>query len=289
MSGFGSGKASGHGRRYLVECASVNRKGLDIVVTLPRGLNALDLQVKEEVQKLVKRGRIHVAVTEEIVTKQPPANSFINQMAAAAAWKELLQLQQRLKLKTPPSLETLLRIPGIVQEESIQQLDLTKSWKLIQQALSKALKIFLQMRIKEGEHHAIDLKKRVRVLQEMVKKIEHRAPTIFEQRHAQLKKRLDDLHIPISSDDPSLLRELALFAEKSDIHEELVRLQSHLIQCRELLTASGEARTFDYLAQEMFREFNTLGNKAADVSISHWVVQAKSELDKIREQLANLE
>lgn len=289
MSGFGSGKANGHGRRYRVECSSVNRKGLDIVVTLPRGLNALEPQVREEVQKFVKRGRIQVAITEEILTQSSAKNHFINQAAAVEAWKELLALQRTLKLSTAPSLETLLHLPGIVKEESSQQINLTEAWKLVQQALSIALKTFLQMRLKEGKHHAADLKKRVRVLEQMVKKMIERAPTIFQQRRTQLRKRLADLGLPIPADNTSLLRELAFFAERSDIHEELIRLQSHFIQCQELLASSGEARTFDYLAQEMFREFNTLGNKASDAVISRWVVQAKSELDKIREQLANLE
>lgn len=289
MSGFGSGKASGYGRRYHVECSSVNRKGLEIVITLPRGLNALESQVREEVQKLVKRGRIQVAITEEFLTKQTSKNHFINQIAAIEAWKELLTLQRILKLSTAPSLETLLHLPGIVKEEFSQQIDLTETWKLVQQALSTALKAFLQMRLKEGKYHATDLKKRVRLLEQMVKKMIERAPIIFQHRRTQLGKRLADLGVPIPADSASLLRELALFAERSDIHEELVRLQSHFIQCQELLASTGEARTFDYLAQEMFREFNTLGNKANDAAISRWVVQAKSELDKIREQLANLE
>jgi uncharacterized protein (TIGR00255 family) len=289
MSGFGAGKASDNGRRYHVECSSVNRKGLDIVVTLPRGLNTLEPQVREEVQKLVKRGRIHVAITEEILTTSSLKNHFINQTAAMAAWKELLDLQRTLKLSTLPSLDTLLHLPGIIKVELLEQVDLTKNWMLIKQALHQALKIFLQMRVKEGKHHASDLKKRVRLLEQTVTKMKERAPMIFQERRTQLSKRLTKLGVPISTDDPSLLRELAIFAERSDIHEELVRLQSHLIQCQELLANAGEARTFDYLAQEMFREFNTLGNKANDAAISHWVVQAKSELDKIREQLANLE
>jgi len=289
MSGFGSGKASGHGRRYQVECASVNRKGLDIVVTLPRGFNALEPQVREEVQKFVKRGRIHITITEEILTRSSSKNHFINQTVAMAAWKELLDLQRTLKLSTPPSFDTLLHLPGIVRVESLEQTDLTNSWMLIKQALHQALEVFLQMRVKEGKHHAADLKKRTRLLEQTVIKMKERAPIIFQERRSQLSKRLTKLGVPIAMDDPSLLRELAFFAERSDIHEELVRLQSHLAQSKELLAACGEARTFDYLAQEMFREFNTLGNKANDAIISRLVVQAKSELDKIREQLANLE
>jgi uncharacterized protein (TIGR00255 family) len=289
MSGFGSGEASGNGRRYHVECSSLNRKGLDIVVILPRGLHILERQVRKEVEKFVKRGRIHIVITEEILTASTSKNHFINQAAAAAAWKELLQLQRNLKLATPLSLETLLRIPGVVKEESLQQIDLSDTWKLLQQALVKALTIFLRMRIKEGKHHAADLRKRVHHLKQIVTKMEQRAPMIFKERRTQLIKRLATLGVPIPVGDPSILRELALFAEKSDIHEEIVRLKSHLIQSEELLTTAGEARTFDYLAQEMFREFNTMGNKSNSAAISRWVVEAKSELDKIREQLANLE
>lgn len=289
MSGFGSAKASGHGRRYQVECASVNRKGLDIVVTLPRGFHALEPQVREEVQKLVKRGRIHISITEEILSGSSAKNHFINQTVAAAAWKELLSLQQKLKLSTPPSLDTLLHLPGIVKTESLEQVDLASSWTLIKQALQQALKAFLVMRIKEGKHHATDLKKRIRLLEQIVAQMQERAPLIFKERRLQLSKRLAKLGVPIATDDPTLLRELAFFAERSDIHEEIVRLQSHLSQAKEFLATSGEARTFDYLAQEMFREFNTLGNKANDAAVSRWVIQAKSELDKIREQLANLE
>lgn len=289
MSGFGSGKASARGRRYFVECASVNRKGLDIVVTLPRGFQVLEPQIREEVQKLVKRGRIHITVIEELSPTSLPKNHFINKPAATEAWKELLSLQKTLKISTPPSLETLLSLPGIVRETASHQIDPSEAWTLIKQALHQSLKAFLQMRIKEGKHHATDLKKRVRLLEQTVTKMKERAPLVFQERHLQLNKRIAKLGIPIPMDDPSLLKELAFFAERSDIHEELIRLQSHLHQCQELLTNCGEARTFDYLAQEMFREFNTLGNKANDAIISRWVVEAKSALDKIREQLANLE
>lgn len=289
MSGFGSGKASGQGRRYHVECASVNRKGLDIVVTLPRGLNALEPQVKEEVQQFVKRGRIQITITEEIVMRSLSKNHFINQTVATAAWKELLDLQHTLKISMPPSLDTLLRFPGIINEETQQPVDLISSWKIIKQALHQALKVFLQMRAKEGKHHAADLKKRIRLLAQVITQMKERAPKIFQERRKHLSKRFSELGISIPINDPSLLREVAIFAERCDIHEELVRLQSHLIQCQELLASGDAARAFDYLAQEMFREFNTLGNKANDAAISRWVVQAKSELDKIREQLANLE
>ena len=289
MSGFGSGKTSSHGRRYQVECASVNRKGLEISITLPRRLTSLEPQVREEVQKKFKRGRIHVLVTDEVITPFHKKLSIIDPVAAKSAFKEFQLLQKSLKLTGSITIETLLRVPGVLRDAAVEQVDLTVAWKTLEIALQEALQSLLKMRIKEGKNLGADLKKRVLILEQITKKIQQRVPTLFQNRRDQLIARLRDLSVPLSTEDPSLLRELAFFAERSDINEEVIRLKSHLLQCHELLTKTGEARTCDYLAQEMFREFNTLANKANDAEISRWVVQSKSELDKIREQLANLE
>lgn len=289
MSGFGSGKASGHGRRYHVECASVNRKGLEVVITLPRGFTSLEPQVREAVQKKIKRGRIHVLVTDEIITPLKKNFSIIDHLAAKNALKEFQHLQQSLKLTGSITIETILQAPGVLRDGAMEQIDFTAAWEPLQAALEEALQSLLKMRMKEGKNLAADLKKHVCLLEQVTKKIQTRVPTLFQNRRDQLIARFMELKVPLSPEDPSLLRELAFFAERSDINEEVVRLQSHLLQCRDLLTKTGEARTCDYLAQEMFREFNTLANKANDAEISRWVVQSKSELDKIREQLANLE
>jgi uncharacterized protein (TIGR00255 family) len=127
-------------------------------------------------------------------------------------------------------------------------------------------------------------------LESAAKAIRTRAPAVLRQRRDHLKARLEELGLPLPANDPALARELAFMAERSDITEELTRLESHFVQCRESLESSEQAgRTLDYLAQEMFREFNTLGNKAGDAAISQRVVQSKAELDRIREQVANLE
>jgi uncharacterized protein (TIGR00255 family) len=289
MSGFGSGTAKGEGRHYRVECASVNRKGLDIAITLPRGLTSLEPQVREEVQKKINRGRIHVSVTDEMIASPSKKNSILDHAAASHALQDLQRLQQSLKLTGAITLETLLKVPGVLRDGAIEQIDVAAAWKPLQTALQKALQSLLTMKVKEGKNLVADLKKRLSLLEQITGKIQTRVPSLFQNRRDQLRARFTEWSIPLSTEDPSLLRELAFFAERSDINEEVIRIQSHLLQCRELLTKRGEARTFDYLAQEMFREFNTLTNKANDAEISRWVVQSKSELDKIREQLANLE
>jgi uncharacterized protein (TIGR00255 family) len=289
MSGFGSGKGEAEGYRYLVECNSVNRKGLEIVIVLPRGLTSLEPRVREEVQKKIYRGRIHVAITSEQTTSATKTGSILDPTVVKKALKELEHLQKSLHISAPITLETLLLVPGVLRNEALEEIDLEAAWKPIQKALKKALESHQLRRAREGKNLVADLEKHILLLSKITKKIQTRVPTLFVNRRNQLLARLAELSVPISPDDPSLLRELIFFSERSDINEEVIRLQSHLVQCRELLTKRGEARTLDYLAQEMFREFNTLANKANDAEISRWVVQSKSEIDKIREQLANLE
>lgn len=290
MTGFGSGNARGDERHYRVECASVNRKGLEIVVILPRGFASLEPRIREEVQKRITRGRIQVAITDEIIPSSSNNSGLINVTAAHHAFLELKKLQKSLKMTDEITLETLLRIPGILSTTTSESINLISAWSSISIALDQALKSLLIMKAKEGKHLAADLKKRLRLLQQGAKKITTRIPFLLKRRHQQLKARLADCDISIAIDDPGLLRELAFFAEKSDVSEELTRLQSHLQQYQEVLTnATSGGRTLDYLAQEMLREFNTLSNKANDTEVSRWVVESKSELDKIREQLANLE
>lgn len=289
MSGFGSGKAESEGYRYCVECSSVNRKGLEIVVVLPRGMTSLEPRVREEVQKKINRGRIHVAITNEIITRSKNPVSIIDPVVVKNVIKEFQHLQNTFKFSGPITLEAMLLVPGVLRHEALENIDLVTVWKPLQIALKKALESHLTMRTREGKNLVTDLKKHISLLVEITKKIQKRSPELFNNRRNQLMARLAELNVPISKEDPSLLRELIFFSERSDINEEVIRLQSHLLQCRELLTQRGEARTLDYLAQEMFREFNTLANKANDAEISRWVVQSKSEIDKIREQLANLE
>ena len=188
------------------------------------------------------------------------------------------------------SLELLLRSPGVLRNGGEENPDAEMLWPSLQQALAEALDRMVMMRKKEGAHLVTDLLKRIKLLESAAKAIRTRVPGVLRQRRDHLKTRLEELGLPLPANDPALARELAFMAERSDITEELTRLESHFTQCRESLNGSEPAgRTLDYLAQEMFREFNTLGNKAGDASISQRVVQSKAELDRIREQVANLE
>jgi uncharacterized protein (TIGR00255 family) len=214
----------------------------------------------------------------------------VDKAAAQRALRELKALRDELSLPGEISLELLLRSPGVIRNPDEENLSPETLWPILQGALAQALDKMKALRIKEGGHLVADLQKRIRLLESAVKAVRARVPAVLRQRREQLTARLRELGLEIAPGDPSVARELALLAERSDITEELTRLESHFAQFREALSGTEPAgRALDYLAQEMFREFNTLGNKAGDAAISRRVVQSKAELDRIREQVANLE
>jgi uncharacterized protein (TIGR00255 family) len=290
MTGQGRGSEAGKGWRCIAECSSVNRKGIEIAVTLPRNLSALEARVREEVQRAVRRGRVNVAITVEGGAAGGTAQGVVDHEAAARALRDLRTLQQELSLAGEISLDLVLRAPGVMRVPAEETPDLECVWPVVQAALKQALSKMSAMRHREGAHLVADLLKRLKFLESAAKAIRARVPAVVKHRRAALRTRLEELGVPTAANDPALARELAFAAERSDITEELTRLDSHFVQCREALSGTEPAgRTLDYLAQEMFREFNTLGNKAGDAAVSRRVVQSKAELDRIREQTANLE
>ena len=290
MTGHGRGNALAGGWRLTVECGSVNRKGLEIALSLPKPLAALEPKLREVLQKRIGRGRINVMVLLENAAGSESTQGVVDKQAARRTLQELQELQAELSLPGQISLELLLRSPGVLRNGTEDSPDADTLLPVLQTALIEALDRMIVMRKKEGAHLVTDLLKRIKLLESAAKGIRARVPAVLRQRRDHLKARLEELGIPLPANDPALARELAFMAERSDITEELTRLESHFVQCRESLNSSEQAgRTLDYLAQEMFREFNTLGNKAGDASISQRVVQSKAELDRIREQVANLE
>lgn len=290
MTGHGRGNATVGAWRCAAECASVNRKGIEIAVALPKPLAILESRIREEVQRTVHRGRINVSLSVEPTGSSPSGDSIVDRGAARRALVDLQALRDELQLPGEISIELLLRSPGVLRAAAEETPDPETLWPAVQQALQQALERMGAMRSKEGAHLVADLLKRVKLLESATKAIRTRVPAVIRQRRDALRSRLEELGAPTPVNDPALARELALAAERSDIAEELTRLESHFAQCREALAGNEPAgRTLDYLAQEMFREFNTLGNKAGDAAISRRVVQSKAELDRIREQTANLE
>ena len=288
MTGFGRGELSVNGVRFRVEMSSVNRKQADVVVNLPRELVELDLAIRKAVTAVVSRGRVVVNVSIEQVraSKQEIVidHALAEQYVAAAA-----KLNHTFKLGTGMTPAEVLRSPGVTTL-SDHVVEASEAWPSIEKTLQKALNSLQRARKREGLHLKKDLQARLKLLRELVKEIEKAAPKVVATYRQSLHKRLEDSGLQLPLDDERLLKEIGLFAERSDISEELTRLHSHLKQFQTFLASpEPQGRAMDFLAQELNREFNTIGSKANNAGISQAVVAGKTEVEKIREQVQNVE
>ncbi len=290
MTGYGRGECAQDGFKITVELSSVNRKQAEVSVTLPRELELLETQVRDAIHRLIARGRVNARVSLHAAENKLSARQHINEPLAKAYTAELKRLAKQLKLSGEVTLDQVLRAPGVFQTD--EDLAGTEDlWPAVEKALNQALAALVKMREREGAHLTKDLSARIGVMSGAVGKVQKQAPTTAENYRQNLLTRIKGAGIEsIAPDDERLLKEIVLFADRSDISEELTRLQSHFQQfedCRKSKDPVG--RTLDFLAQEMNREINTIGSKANDAVISREVVTLKAELEKFREQAMNVE
>jgi len=287
MTGFGRGEATAEGFRFAVELHSVNRKHIDLALNLPRTLLVLEGRIRETLTASLARGRINVTVTIHPTVDSSP--QIVDWELATIYADSMRALQQRLGIEAGLTLDSVLRAPGVLLVPG-QDIDAEAAWPSLEKALQSALTALLKMRALEGAALATDLRARLATLRECAASITARAPEIATQHRKQLLERLRNAQIELPVDDDRLLRELALFADRSDISEELTRLESHFLQMESLqMQKLPVGRTLEFLTQEIGRELNTLSVKSNDAPTSHWVVAAKAELEKIREQVQNIE
>ena len=290
MTGYGRGECARDGFKITVELSSVNRKQAEVSVTLPRELEMLETQIRDAINRQVARGRVNARVSLHAAEGKLSVRKHINAALAKDYAAEFVRLGKQLKLSGEVTLDQVLRAPGVFQtdEELAGTEDL---WPAVEKALHHALAALVKMREREGAHLAKDLSARSGVMRTAVEKIQKQAPTTTENYRQNLLERIKSAGLEaIAPDDERLLKEIVLFADRSDISEELTRLQSHFQQfedCRKAKEPVG--RTLDFLAQEMNREINTIGSKANDAVISREVVTLKAELEKFREQAMNVE
>ncbi|MBT7982584.1 MAG: YicC family protein [Akkermansiaceae bacterium] len=288
MTGFGCGEALNDDLIYRVEVASVNRKQADIVVNLPRELSALDSRIRKQVSEVVSRGRINVGISLKSAEAQG-GSLTINLPLAEEYAAAITKLEERLGLNGLVSRFDPSRAPGVIQlGETLPEPE--DAWPFVQKALKESLSKLLEMRSTEGAHLKSDLESRLTSLKSFLQQISEQAPSVVERHRENLIKRLDSADIELNLDDERLIKEIGLFAERCDISEEVTRLESHFAQCHKYFE-SDEAvgRPLDFLVQEMGREINTIGSKANDASIAQIIVESKTELEKIREQIQNIE
>jgi uncharacterized protein (TIGR00255 family) len=289
MTGFGHGRAAAGGLRVDVEVSSVNRKSLDVLLNVPKSLGALESRLHEEVGRVLSRGRISVSVQVRESAVQRRESVRVDTDLAASYLKALRAAAKKLKLADDLTARSLLEWPGVLRMESPED-DVATLWPLVQRALKQALKAIDAMRAREGQALAKDLEARLRLKKELLAEIRGHAPAAVARYREALRQRIQALRLEVDLPADRLEREVVMFAERADITEEMTRLDSHLSQAAGLLRSPDPAgKALDFVAQEMGREINTIGSKANDAEIARRVVLFKTELDRFREQVQNIE
>lgn len=288
MTGFGHGEATDETWKASAELSGVNRKQTDISVNLPNRLGELEPEVRRQVSERISRGRVNVRIALERCDGQEGALLVDESLA-----QRYIEAAKRVSESTGADLRIaaadLFRAPGVFRmEESVAELETVRD--LVRQALEIGLSRLIAMQKEEGTHLRADLETRLEVIAENVAGVRERSPRVVAGYRKNLFARLESAGLDIDLDDERVLREIGLFAERSDIAEELTRIDSHLNQFRRYFeSAEPVGRPLDFLCQELNREFNTIGSKANDAEIAQRIVQAKTELEKIREQVQNVQ
>jgi uncharacterized protein (TIGR00255 family) len=289
MTGFGQGTAAQGGLRVDVQISSVNRKQLDVVLNLSKSLAALESRMHEAVGRVLSRGRISVDVHVRESAAQRRESVRVDDVLAAAYMKALRASARKFKLADDLTAQSLLTLPGVLRLESPED-DVETIWPLLQRALLQALKAIDRMRAREGRALAGDLAGRLNLKQNLLAEIRSQAPASVARYREALRQRVQALRLEVEISPDRLEREVVMFAERADITEEITRLGSHLEQALGLLRSRDPAgKALDFVAQEMGREINTIGSKANDAAIARCVVLFKTELDRFREQVQNIE
>jgi uncharacterized protein (TIGR00255 family) len=288
MTGYGRGETDHNGARFSVELNSVNRKQSDIVINLPRDLTELEPRIRQTILESISRGRTNVLVsyhdsangTRKLALDTKLAQSYHEAMRA---------LQKELNAPGEITIGTILQAPGVMRA-SDEMLKAADVWPAVEKALRAALAELIKMREREGKHLAKDLIHRLKTIRKELKAVRALHPDVVKKYRAALLERIQKAGLPIQADDERLVKEISFFADRADVSEELTRLESHLAQfAHHLRKNEPVGRTLEFITQEIFRELNTLGAKANDAGISQRVVACKAELEKIREQIQNLE
>ncbi|MGI6354672.1 MAG: YicC family protein [Lentisphaerae bacterium] len=288
MTGYGRATAEANGNQATVEVSAVNsRKLVDMRFTMPRELNALEPMLRQTIQQHFSRGSLNIVVSYKLSEENRRLQAAIDMPAAQAAAKMLTELAQQTGLQ-PPTIQDIISFPGVISENMSSSLEPLK--ELVAQALEAALADLSAMREKEGAALREDLLARGKTIAALVEKIAARGDDALVLQRQRLRDRIAALGVELTLDDERLTKELTFYAERADITEEIVRLQSHLVQYEELLNSDdAPGRNLDFLSQEMSREANTLSAKTADLAITNDVLVIKAELGRIREQIMNIE
>ena len=288
MTGYGRAEIENQGRIWTVEVKSVNNRFLDAKIKLPRNYAALEDPIRKKISTYHQRGRVDLIVSvsgdfSDLVKISVDKN-------LARIYKDQLdELAGEMGIDSQADLSMLITLPDVLTREQ-QPEDLEEIWPLLEAAVDEAFSHCLEMRTREGAALSADLAERLKVFTEVLDSIEHNIPAIVAEREQALRERLEKLLGTIDLDPARLAQEVAVIVDKSDVTEEMVRLRSHIAQLDDLLANPAPVgRKLDFLIQEFLREVNTIASKINDADNAHKTVALKSELEKMREQVQNIE
>lgn len=288
MTGFGRCEVTEADRKFTVEMKAVNHRYLDVNLKMPKKLNFFESSIRNKLKQYIQRGKVDIFITYEDYTESNVCIKY-NKDIAAEYMKYLRQMAEEFSLDDDVRVSTLSRYPEVFSMEE-QSMDEEELWKGLEKAISGAAEGLVQTRILEGENLKNDLLEKLDGMLAHVDFITERSPQIIaeykEKLHARVQELLEDTKI----DENRLLTEVTLFADRVCVDEELVRLRSHIQQTQDALTAGGSiGRKLDFIAQEMNREANTILSKTTDLEISNRAIELKTEIEKVREQIQNIE
>ena len=288
MTGFGRSEVQDEKLQFTIEMRSVNHRYLDISLRYPRGYAALETRMKQLIGGYFTRGRIEVTVAQQTLAASDRAVT-LDHALAQQYHRALNQLQETLRLPGTVDLNMLLTLREILKIDEVET-DIEDVWKLMQAAFEQASEALQRMRLQEGAFLADDLRQRLELIGRHVNAVRQRAPLVATAYRERLEERIAEIFDVHQFDPDRLHQEAILLAERADVAEELTRLDAHLQAMSELLEAEGAiGRKIEFLLQEVNREVNTIGSKSNDAEISRMVVEMKSELERMREQIQNVE
>lgn len=288
MTGFGRGEAAEGNRKITVEMKSVNHRYLDVNIKMPKKLNFFEAAIRNELKKYIERGKVDIFITYEDFSESNVAVKY-NKDVAADYLKYLHVMAGEFGLDDDVRVSTLARFPEVFELEE-QDVDEDALWNLLSSAIKDAAEGFVETRIKEGENLKNDLVSKLDGMLEHVAFIEKRSPQMVSEYKEKLKAKVRELLEDSQIDETRLMMEVTIFADKVCVDEELVRLRSHIETMKEnLIQGGGIGRKLDFMAQEMNREANTTLSKCNDLEISDHAITLKTEIEKVREQIQNIE
>lgn len=288
MTGFGRCEVSEGDRKITVEMKSVNHRYLDVSMKMPKKLNFFDSAIRALLKEYIQRGKVDVYITYEDLSESKVALTY-NSKIAAQYMDYFRQMEEQFGLNNDVQVSVLARCPEVLVMEE-QQEDEDEIWHLLEQALRGACERFVETRIREGEALKSDLISKLDEMLKLVAFIEERSPQIVAEYRQKIEAKVKELLADAQIDESRIATEVTIFADKICVDEEIVRLKSHVEATKAALEAGGSiGRKLDFIAQEMNREANTTLSKANDLEISSRAIDLKTEIEKVREQIQNIE